>query len=117
MFMFQMHKALMNAGSDVQDRRTVWSRFRLTSLQLLVAVLIAGFAAGAFAEPATVNINAADATVIAEVLDGVGMSRAEAIVEYRRQHGAFADAYDLANVKGIGDRTVELNEDRIRLQD
>ena len=45
------------------------------------------------------------------------MSRAQAIVEYRQQHGAFADAYDLANVKGIGDRTIELNEDRIRLRD
>ena len=82
---------------------------------LLAAGLL--FAQSAFAEPATVNVNSADASTIAEVLDGVGASRAEAIVEYRQQHGAFADAYDLANVKGIGDRTIELNEDRIRLRD
>lgn len=91
---------------------------KLLSLQLraLVAAALL-FANAAFAAPDTVNVNAADASTIAEVLDGVGMSRAQAIVEYRQQHGAFADAYDLANVKGIGDRTIELNEDRIRLRD
>ena len=86
-------------------------------LQWLLAILLVSASALALAQPSTVNVNKADAAVIAEVLDGVGMSRAQAIVEYRNQHGAFADAYDLANVKGIGDRTIELNEDRIRLQD
>lgn len=86
-------------------------------LQWLMALLLLSASALAVAQPTTVNVNTADAAAIAEALDGVGMSRAQAIVEYRNQHGAFADAYDLANVKGIGDRTVELNEDRIRLQD
>ena len=81
---------------------------------LLVGLLAA---APATAQPDEVNINTADARTLAEVLQGVGMTRAEAIVEYRQQHGEFADAYDLANVKGIGDRTVELNEARIRLKD
>ncbi len=94
-----------------------WNQSGLRWLQLFAALLVVWSAAVSLAEPATVNVNAANASVIAEVLDGVGMSRAEAIVEYRQQHGAFADAYDLANVKGIGDRTIELNEDRIRLQD
>ena len=71
----------------------------------------------AFAAPERVNINSADAETLAAVLNGVGRSRAEAIVEYREQHGRFGDIYDLANVKGIGDRTVEQNEDRIRLTD
>lgn len=78
---------------------------------------VALYSTAAFAEPATVNVNSADAITIAEVLDGVGTSRAQAIVEYRQRNGVFADAYDLANVKGIGDRTIELNEDRIRLKD
>ena len=85
----------------------------------LVGVLLAGLlaAGAAFAEPESVNVNTADAETIADVLQGVGMTRAQAIVEYRDEHGRFADAYDLANVKGIGDRTVELNEGRIRLTD
>ena len=69
------------------------------------------------AAPDAVNVNSADAETLAAVLDGVGQARAEAIVEYRSQNGRFADIYDLSNVKGIGDRTVELNEGKIRLQD
>lgn len=71
----------------------------------------------ALAAPDTVNVNTADAETLAAVLDGVGLARAQAIVEYRQAHGSFSDIYDLANVKGIGDRTVELNETRIRLTD
>jgi len=64
-----------------------------------------------------VNINSADAATLAEVLTGVGLSRAEAIIDHRETYGAFANVYELANVKGIGERTVELNEPRIVLRD
>ncbi len=75
------------------------------------------FTQAAFAAPDSVNVNAADAQTLAAVLDGVGLARAEAIVAYRQENGRFNDIYDLANVKGIGDRTIELNESRIRLTD
>ncbi|MDH3642442.1 MAG: ComEA family DNA-binding protein [Gammaproteobacteria bacterium] len=81
---------------------------------VLVTALHAG---AAFAAPESVNVNQADAQTIAEVLKGVGLSRAQAIVEYREQNGDFRDAYELANIKGIGERTVEQNEAKIRLQD
>lgn len=68
-------------------------------------------------EPQVVNINSADATTLAQVLDGVGLSRAQAIIDYRDRHGDFRDAYELANIKGIGERTVEQNEHRILLAD
>lgn len=80
----------------------------------LVAVLMGQWA---FAAPDSVNVNSADAVTLAAVLDGVGMARAEAIVAYREANGRFGDLYDLSNVKGIGDRTIELNEQRIRLND
>ena len=70
-----------------------------------------------FANPDSININTADAQAIADVLDGIGLKRAQAIVDYRDQHGVFEDAYDLALIKGIGDRTVEINSERIRLAD
>lgn len=41
---------------------------------------------------ATVNINEADAEKLAEVLDGIGLSRAEAIVQYREKNGRFYSA-------------------------
>lgn len=86
----------------------------LLGASCLALLLVAG---GALAAPDSVNVNSADAETLAAVLDGVGMARAEAIVAYRQEHGRFADLYDLANVKGIGDRTVELNAERIRLTD
>jgi len=60
-----------------------------------------------------VNVNTADAETISESLQGVGLSKAQAIVEYRQKHGPFKSPEDLSLVKGIGDRTVELNRDDI----
>ncbi len=80
---------------------------------VLLAVILA---AGAHAEEATVDVNTADAETIARVLDGVGLSKAEAIIRYREEHGRFSDPYDLTEVRGIGDATVEKNEDRIVLE-
>ncbi|MCP5181355.1 MAG: helix-hairpin-helix domain-containing protein [Pseudomonadales bacterium] len=67
-------------------------------------------------EAETVNINTATAEEIARVLDGVGLSRARAIVEYRDANGGFKDVYELEDVSGIGERTVILNEARIRIR-
>ena len=50
--------------------------------------------------PMSVNINTADAQTLAAALDGVGASRAKAIVEYRDSHGPFRSVDDLAQVKG-----------------
>ena len=79
----------------------------LASLILSCALVLPAFAGS------PVDINSADAKELAEGLDGVGMSKAEAIVAYREEHGPFASADDLAKVKGIGERTVELNRANI----
>ena len=60
-----------------------------------------------------VNVNTADAETISESLQGVGLSKARAIVEYRQKHGPFRAPEDLSLVKGIGERTVELNRANI----
>ena len=91
----------------------VW---RFTGALARSAVLALILAAGAVhADEATVDVNTADAETIARVLDGVGLSKAEAIVRYREEHGRFTDPYDLTEVRGIGDATVERNENRIAL--
>ncbi len=61
----------------------------------------------------SLNINAADATEIAQVMDGVGQTKAEAIVAHRKTHGHFKSIEDLAKVKGIGKKTVEKNRSRL----
>ena len=60
-----------------------------------------------------VNINTADAATIDRVLVNIGMSKAEAIVAYRKANGAFKSPEQLAQVKGIGLRTVERNREAI----
>lgn len=63
-----------------------------------------------------VNINSADASAIAEGLVGVGQAKAEAIVAYRKEHGPFKSPEQLADVKGVGDKLVLKNRDRIVLK-
>ena len=66
-----------------------------------------------FAGP--VNVNTATAETISAELKGIGLSKAQAIVEYRKKHGPFKNADELSLVKGIGERTVELNRADIRV--
>jgi len=65
------------------------------------------------AEP--VDINTADAQAISESLQGVGLSKAQAIIEYRQKHGPFKSPEDLSLVKGIGERTVEITRADVRV--
>jgi competence protein ComEA len=80
----------------------------IRTLTLVLALLFSGFALAG-----TVNINTADATVLAESLDGIGASKANAIVEYREKNGDFESLQDLLQVKGIGEMTLERNKDKI----
>ncbi|MDB6062065.1 MAG: competence protein ComEA [Verrucomicrobiaceae bacterium] len=65
------------------------------------------------ATPKSVNINTADAATISDVLKGVGPAKADAIVAYRKEHGPFKTAEQLSDVKGIGEKLVLANHDRI----
>ena len=67
-------------------------------------------------DKATININTASAQQLADQLVGIGISRAADIVAYRKDHGPFHSANDLAAVKGIGERTVKRNQSKIRLK-
>lgn len=53
-----------------------------------------------------VNVNTADAEEL-ETLTGIGPSLAQAIIDYRTEHGAFRTAEDMLNVKGIGEAKLE----------
>ena len=84
----------------------------IKSVLLALALSLASFAAFA---GAPVNVNTADAPAIAEAMKGVGLKKAEAIVAYRKEHGAFKSLDQLAGVKGIGLKTVEKNREAITL--
>lgn len=84
-----------------------------TTLKALALSLL--LSASAFAAGAMVDINRASAAEIAEALHGVGLAKAEAIVAWREQNGPFQSVEQLAEVKGIGLKTVEKNRDRLQL--
>jgi len=77
---------------------------------LLVVMLLVSVTAFA------VNINTASSKELAAGLKGVGESKADAIVMYRKEHGPFKTPQDLANVKGIGAATVDKNSENIELK-
>ena len=55
-----------------------------------------------------VNVNTATAEEL-ETLTGIGPSLAQAIIDYRAEHGDFTAAEDLLNVKGIGEAKLEFD--------
>lgn len=77
---------------------------------VFAATLSAPFAT-AFATP--VDINTADAELLAERIVGVGDKIAAKIVQYREANGPFQTVEDLQNVNGIGPGTLEKNRDEL----
>ncbi|MCY3813489.1 MAG: ComEA family DNA-binding protein [Gammaproteobacteria bacterium] len=88
-------------------------RTLLALLAIAVSSVVLAQAPASGGPPMQVNINTADAETIASVLSGVGLKKAQAIVEHRENHGRFDAATDLAKVKGIGEATVTRNEAKI----
>jgi len=70
---------------------------------LLVGVAFAG-----------VNINTADVKEL-ESLPGIGPAKAQAIVDYRKEHGPFTTVDDLSKVQGIGPKMLEQLRNQIEV--
>lgn len=65
------------------------------------------------AEAGTVNLNTADAATLQRELNGIGETKAMAIVAYRDAHGPFASVDELLEVKGIGEAILAKNRDKL----
>ena len=87
----------------------------MMNLKTLVLLTALGLAGTAFAAP-PVNINTADATALAEAINGVGLKRAAAIVAYREQHGGFKSVDELTQIRGIGERIVEKSSANLKVK-
>lgn len=82
----------------------------------ILAALFLMLTVGSFAWAAgPVNVNTASAVELSQ-LGNIGPAKAAAIVAYRDENGPFRSVQELANVSGIGERTVEMNLDRIVLE-
>ncbi len=65
-------------------------------------------------QTAEVNVNTAAAETLAQ-LNGIGLAKAKAIVDYREKFGRFRTLEDLLAVEGIGKATLAKNRSRIRM--
>ncbi len=57
-------------------------------------------------KPHSIDINRADSKTL-EKLPRIGPKTAQAIIDYRKQHGPFKNIMELDEVKGIGPKTIE----------
>ena len=73
-------------------------------------------AGDAYEDDGKVNINTAGVTELMTV-PGIGNTRAEAIVAYRMEHGAFSCIEDLMNVSGIKEGTFLKMKEHIKVND
>ena len=63
----------------------------------------------------TININTATLEEL-QTIKGIGKKKAEAILQYRKEHGAFRTKEDLLQVKGIGKKALEAIESQVIFQ-
>lgn len=85
----------------------------MVAMTLMTVLLVMALTGPAMAEDmAKVNINTATREQIM-TLKGVGASYADRIIEYRDKNGPFQSPEDLLKVKGIGEKTLEVNQARI----
>ncbi len=82
-------------------------------LKTIAITAITFFSFNAFAVP--VDVNTADAQTLADSLKGIGLKKAQAIIDYREANGNFSAAMELTSVKGIGEKTVLKNQEDIAL--
>jgi competence ComEA-like helix-hairpin-helix protein len=87
------------------------SKFAVT----MAAAFFMFFSVIAFALP--VNVNKANAELIADSLAGIGMKTAEKIVDYRKTQGPFKKVEDLLLIRGIGVKKLEKIRVDIKLKD
>lgn len=62
-----------------------------------------------------ISINTASAEELSQAMNGVGLKKAQAIVNYRAEYGPFKTLEDLTQVPGIGRSLVERNQASLKL--
>ncbi|MCE5981354.1 MULTISPECIES: ComEA family DNA-binding protein [unclassified Pseudomonas] len=64
---------------------------------------------------AKLDLNQADAATLQAGLIGIGKAKAEAIITYRQEHGAFTSVDELLEIKGIGKALLDRNRDKLTI--
>lgn len=79
----------------------------MKTIRIFVTFLTLTLSALVYAGP--VDINTADAIALSKNIKGVGIKKAQAIIDYREKNGKFGKIEDLIKVKGIGAKLLNKN--------
>jgi len=88
-------------------KKLIYALFFAATLLVMPAIVLAS----------SVDINHANAEVLATALKGVGDKKAQAIIDYRNEHGAFQSVDELLNVPGIGEKMLQRLRHQLSLGD
>jgi competence protein ComEA len=80
-------------------------RYPLENVMKTWSALLLGLFAGIHLAGAAVNINTASVADL-DAVKGISPAKAQAIVDYRTQHGPFKSLDELKQVKGFGEKSV-----------
>jgi competence protein ComEA len=99
-----------------QPKHTVQLQQRVVQVQPTQPVsYVATHTPQILGEQIKLNINTASQDEIVAKLEGIGRKKAQAVIDYRQQHGHFKRVDDLLQVKGIGQKTLDKNRDKIQI--
>lgn len=87
----------------------------MDTIKRIVLIVLLAVSLSAFSQD-KLNINTATAKQLATTMTGVGIHKAEMIVDYRESHGPFQNLDQLKKVKGIGDKTLDENRDQLTVK-
>jgi len=85
---------------------------KFTALCIAVALVVSMTAPVWALESGKINLNKATVKELAQ-LKRIGTKYAERIIKFREENGPFKAVEDILKVPGIGNKTFELNKDRI----
>jgi competence protein ComEA len=105
----------VNLAAKVEDGRQILVPVRARTAPAATAAPAAPGAPGAPAAPAQpVNLNTATLEQL-DTLDGIGPGLAQAILQYREEHGGFGSVDDLAQVPGIGEKRMATLREQVQV--
>lgn len=79
----------------------------MKTIRIFVTLLALTLSAFVYASP--VDINTADAITLSKNIKGIGIKKAQAIIDYREKNGKFDKIEDLIKVRGIGKKLLQKN--------
>lgn len=87
--------------------------FHICVLRTLVLVYLA-FTPFSVFSATPLDINTATASELSAVMSGIGVKKAQAIIDFREANGPFESIEQLSQVKGIGDALILRNKEVLR---